>query len=75
MKTVGSAGKEEFPQIKTFKSNINSTNSMCRELEEAEKCYWEKIQLEKVNISELTWEQKERVLQLLFAKMNGTNPW
>ncbi|XP_029897298.1 basal body-orientation factor 1, partial [Aquila chrysaetos chrysaetos] len=68
------AGKEEFPKIKTFKSNINSTNSVYRDLEEAEKCYWEKIQFEKVDISELTWEQKERVLRLLFAKMNGTNP-
>ncbi|XP_054683073.1 basal body-orientation factor 1 [Grus americana] len=69
------AGREEFPKIKTFKSNINSTNSVYRDLEEAEKCYWEKIQFEKVDISELTWEQKERVLRLLFAKMNGTNPW
>ncbi|NXC77549.1 BBOF1 factor, partial [Anhinga anhinga] len=69
------AGKEEFPKIKTFKSNINSTNSVYRDLEEAEKCYWEKIQFEKVDISELTWEQKERVLRLLFAKMNSTNPW
>ncbi|NXV90947.1 BBOF1 factor, partial [Calonectris borealis] len=69
------AGKEEFPKIKTFKSNINSTNSVYRDLEEAEKCYREKIQFEKVDISELTWEQKERVLRLLFAKMNGTNPW
>ena len=34
------AGKEEFPKIKTFKSNINSTNSVYRDLEEAEKCYW-----------------------------------
>uniref|UniRef100_A0A8B9QFT9 Basal body-orientation factor 1 n=1 Tax=Apteryx owenii TaxID=8824 RepID=A0A8B9QFT9_APTOW len=64
------AGKEEFPKIKTFKSNINSTNSVYKDLEEAEKCYWEKIQFEKVDISELTWEQKERVLRLLFAKMN-----
>ncbi|KFV45019.1 Coiled-coil domain-containing protein 176, partial [Tyto alba] len=64
------AGKEEFPKIKTFKSNINSTNSVYRDLEEAQKCYWDKIQFEKVDISELTWEQKERVLRLLFAKMN-----
>ncbi|NXW42640.1 BBOF1 factor, partial [Nyctiprogne leucopyga] len=67
------AGKEEFPKIKTFKSNINSTNSVYRDLEEAEKRYWEKIQVEKVDISELTWEQKERVLRLLFAKMNSAN--
>ncbi|NXD75707.1 BBOF1 factor, partial [Halcyon senegalensis] len=69
------AGKEEFPQIKTFRSNINSTNNVYRDLEEAEKCYWGKKQFEKVDISDLTWEQKERVLRLLFAKMNGTNPW
>ncbi|XP_010023242.1 PREDICTED: basal body-orientation factor 1, partial [Nestor notabilis] len=69
------AGKEAFPKIKTFKSNINSTNCVYRDLEEAKKCYWEKMQFEKVDISELTWEQKELVLRLLFAKMNGTNPW
>ncbi|KFQ41645.1 Coiled-coil domain-containing protein 176, partial [Nestor notabilis] len=64
------AGKEAFPKIKTFKSNINSTNCVYRDLEEAKKCYWEKMQFEKVDISELTWEQKELVLRLLFAKMN-----
>ncbi|XP_071602156.1 basal body-orientation factor 1 isoform X2 [Heliangelus exortis] len=69
------AGKEEFPKIKTFKSNINSTNSVYRDLEEAEKHYWEKKQFKKVDISELTWEQKEHVLRLLFAKMNGRSPW
>ncbi|NXC40657.1 BBOF1 factor, partial [Penelope pileata] len=68
------AGMEEFPKIKTFNSNVNSTNSVYRDLEEAEKCCWEKVQFEKVDIGELTWEQKERVLRLLFAKMNGTNP-
>ncbi|XP_035395146.1 basal body-orientation factor 1 [Cygnus atratus] len=69
------AGTEEFPKVKTFKGNINSTNSVYRDLEEAEKYYWDKVQFEKVDISELTWEQKERVLRLLFAKMNGANPW
>ncbi|XP_042741994.1 basal body-orientation factor 1 isoform X3 [Lagopus leucura] len=69
------AGKEEFPEIKTFNSNVNSTNSVYRDLEEAEKCYWENTQFKKVDISELTWEQKERVLRLLFAKMNDTNLW
>ncbi|XP_035184527.1 basal body-orientation factor 1 isoform X2 [Oxyura jamaicensis] len=44
------AGTEEFPKIKTFKGNINSTNSVYRDLEEAEKCYWEKVQFEKVDI-------------------------
>ena len=28
-------------------------------------------ELEEVKISDMTWEQKERVLRLLFAKMNG----
>ncbi|XP_015720553.1 basal body-orientation factor 1 isoform X2 [Coturnix japonica] len=65
------AGKEEFPKIKTFNINMNSTNSVYRDLEEAEK--WENTQFDKVDISELTWEQKERVLRLLFAKMNNTN--
>ncbi|XP_040528637.1 basal body-orientation factor 1 [Gallus gallus] len=69
------AGMEEFPKIKTFNSNVNSTNSVYRDLEEAEKCYWANTQFEKVDISELTWEQKERVLRLLFAKMNDTNLW
>uniref|UniRef100_A0A8B9UBF0 Basal body-orientation factor 1 n=1 Tax=Anas zonorhyncha TaxID=75864 RepID=A0A8B9UBF0_9AVES len=70
------AGTEEFPQIKTFKGNINSTNSVYRDLEEAEKCYgWKDTQFEKVDISELTWEQKEHVLRLLFAKMNGYLPY
>uniref|UniRef100_A0A8D0KWV5 Basal body-orientation factor 1 n=1 Tax=Strix occidentalis caurina TaxID=311401 RepID=A0A8D0KWV5_STROC len=58
------AGKEEFPKIKTFRSNINSTNSVRERLE---------LRMKIVDISELTWEQKECVLRLLFAKMNGTN--
>ncbi|OXB66817.1 hypothetical protein ASZ78_003519 [Callipepla squamata] len=33
-------GMKEFPKIKTFNSNVNSTNSVYRDLEEAEKCYW-----------------------------------
>ncbi|NXJ09548.1 BBOF1 factor, partial [Odontophorus gujanensis] len=68
-------GMKEFPKIKTFSSNVNSTNSVYRDLEEAEKWYWENTQFEKVDISELTWEQKERVLRLLFARMNDTNLW
>ena len=27
-----------------------------------------------MDISELTWEQREQVLRLLFSKMNGTGP-
>ncbi|KAM3850902.1 basal body-orientation factor 1 [Vipera latastei] len=63
------AGKEEYPKIRTFNDNAHSTNSVQMDLLEAEK--WTNIQKGKVDISELTWEQKERVLRLLFAKMNG----
>ncbi|XP_066480054.1 basal body-orientation factor 1 [Tiliqua scincoides] len=63
------AGKEEYPRIRTFNDNAHSTNSVLKDLQEAEK--WTNIQKGKVDISELTWEQKESVLRLLFAKMNG----
>ncbi|XP_015281852.1 PREDICTED: basal body-orientation factor 1 [Gekko japonicus] len=63
------AGKQEYPKIRTFNDNIHSTNSVQKDLQEAEK--WTNIQKGKVDISELTWEQKESVLRLLFAKMNG----
>ncbi|XP_048340840.1 basal body-orientation factor 1 isoform X2 [Sphaerodactylus townsendi] len=63
------AGKDEYPKIRTFNDNIHSTNSVHKDLQEAEK--WTNIQKGKVDISELTWEQKESVLRLLFAKMNG----
>ncbi|XP_063145016.1 basal body-orientation factor 1 [Candoia aspera] len=63
------AGKEEYPKIRTFNDNAHSTNSVQMDLLEAEK--WTNIQKGKMDISELTWEQKESVLRLLFAKMNG----
>uniref|UniRef100_A0A670Y1Q2 Basal body-orientation factor 1 n=1 Tax=Pseudonaja textilis TaxID=8673 RepID=A0A670Y1Q2_PSETE len=65
------AGKEEYPKIRTFNDSTHSTNSVQMDLLEAEKWYMTNIQKGKVDISELTWEQKERVLRLLFAKMNG----
>jgi len=65
------AGKGEFPKIRTFGANENSTNSVFRDVEAAEMLY---DVSGKVDISELTWEQKERVLRYLFAKMNGNKP-
>ncbi|MBN3292222.1 BBOF1 factor, partial [Polypterus senegalus] len=62
-------GQEEYPRIRTFTKNEQSTNSVYHDLEEADK--WNNLQSNKVDISELTWEQKEKVLRLLFAKMNG----
>ncbi|KAI5937579.1 Basal body-orientation factor 1 [Manis javanica] len=65
------AGKTEYPKIRTFDGREHSTNSVNQDLMEAEK--WTDIQ-GNVDIGDLTWEQKEKVLRLLFAKMNGFVP-
>ncbi|KAM5273581.1 basal body-orientation factor 1 [Ctenodactylus gundi] len=65
------AGKTEYPQIRTFDGREHSTNSVNQDLMEAEK--WPDTK-RSVDIGELTWEQKEKVLRLLFAKMNGFVP-
>ncbi|XP_020378776.1 basal body-orientation factor 1 [Rhincodon typus] len=62
-----STGKEEYPKIRTFNKSEHSTNCVYQDMEQADKC----THVGKVNISDLTWEQKEKVLRLLFAKMNG----
>ncbi|XP_045186628.2 basal body-orientation factor 1-like [Mercenaria mercenaria] len=60
-------GKGEFPKIRTFNKSDTSTNSVFKDLEAAERLYGSG----KVEVSDLTWEQKERVLRYLFARMNG----
>ncbi|XP_005409456.1 PREDICTED: basal body-orientation factor 1 isoform X2 [Chinchilla lanigera] len=65
------AGKTQYPQIRTFDGREHSTNSVNQDLMEAEK--WTSTQ-KNVDIGDLTWEQKEKVLRLLFAKMNGFVP-
>ncbi|XP_045434644.1 basal body-orientation factor 1 isoform X2 [Pipistrellus kuhlii] len=65
------AGRTEYPKIRTFDGREHSTNSVDQDLMEASK--WTDIQGD-VDIGELTWEQKEKVLRLLFAKMNGVGP-
>ncbi|KAF3831018.1 hypothetical protein GH733_002256, partial [Mirounga leonina] len=65
------AGRTEYPKIRTFDGKEHSTNSVNQDLMEAEK--WTDIQ-GNVDIGDLTWEQKEKVLRLLFAKMNGFVP-
>ncbi|XP_021489812.2 basal body-orientation factor 1 [Meriones unguiculatus] len=67
MRAAGS-GKTEYPKIRTFAGKEHSTNSVTQDLMEAEK--WP-TNLKNVDIGDLTWEQKEKVLRLLFAKMNG----
>ncbi|KAG9336449.1 hypothetical protein JZ751_002796, partial [Albula glossodonta] len=62
-------GQQDYPRIRTFNKSHHSTNCIYTEQEDAEK--WADLNHTKVDISELTWEQKEKVLRLLFAKMNG----
>ncbi|XP_032143778.1 basal body-orientation factor 1 isoform X6 [Sapajus apella] len=62
------AGRTEYPKIRTFDGREHSTNSVNQDLLGAEK--WTHIE-GNVDIGDLTWEQKEKVLRLLFAKMNG----
>ncbi|KAM4542019.1 basal body-orientation factor 1-like [Odontesthes bonariensis] len=63
------AGKIKFPPIRTFHKNLYSTNSVYSDMEAASE--WSHPSGSDVQISDLTWEQKEEVLSLLFAKMNG----
>ena len=62
------AGKSDYPKIRTFLPIEASTNCVYDDMKEAEK--WSGME-SKVDIRELTWEQRERVLRLLFAKLNG----
>ncbi|KAF6718702.1 Basal body-orientation factor 1 [Oryzias melastigma] len=55
------AGKMEFPPI--------CTNHIYTDMEPSTKC--SHLLENDVQVSDLTWEQKEQVLRLLFAKMNG----
>ncbi|KAK5618583.1 hypothetical protein CRENBAI_015954 [Crenichthys baileyi] len=54
--------RTRLPPIRTFHQSPNSTNSVYSDMKAVDK---------EVYISDLTWEQKEKVLTLLFAKMNG----
>ncbi|XP_069391420.1 basal body-orientation factor 1 [Paralichthys olivaceus] len=63
------AGKLKFPPIRTFRKSPHSTNSVYSDMEAA--ATWTHQPGSKVEISDLTWEQREQVLRLLFAKMNG----
>uniref|UniRef100_A0A8C5R5D7 Basal body-orientation factor 1 n=1 Tax=Leptobrachium leishanense TaxID=445787 RepID=A0A8C5R5D7_9ANUR len=62
-------GKEQYPKIRTFHNKEHSTNDVNQDLQDADK--WNHLQARKVDIGDLTWEEKERVLRLLFAKMNN----
>ncbi|XP_077476990.1 basal body-orientation factor 1-like isoform X2 [Stigmatopora argus] len=66
------AGKIKFPPIRTFQNTLQSTNSVYSDMEEATR--WMHPAGSQVEISDLTWEQKEQVLRLLLAKMNRQRP-
>ncbi|KAM4662868.1 basal body-orientation factor 1 isoform 1-T1 [Discoglossus pictus] len=63
------SGTDQYPKIRTFHNKEHSTNDVHQDLTEAEK--WTNLKAGTVDIRDLTWEQKEKVLRLLFAKMNG----
>lgn len=63
------SGKGDYPKIRTFNKSDMSTNSVYSDLQAAEKMY---DFVGKADISDLTWEQKEKVLRYLFARMNGS---
>jgi len=67
------SGRTEYPKVRTFRQLKNSTNSVFTDLQAAEQ--WPDGLLQDmssvVDLSELTWEQREQVLRLLFARMNG----
>ncbi|XP_054908639.1 basal body-orientation factor 1-like [Poeciliopsis prolifica] len=65
----GTEGKGKFPLIRIFDQSPNSTNSVYSDKKTDEK--WPHLPGKEVYMSDLTWEQKEKVLILLFAKMNG----
>ncbi|XP_008421840.1 basal body-orientation factor 1-like [Poecilia reticulata] len=67
--TDGVAGRIKLPPIHTFHQCPKSTQSVYSDMKAAEKL--PHLPSKEVYISDLTWEQKERVLTLLFAKMNG----
>ncbi|CAC5418876.1 Basal body-orientation factor 1 [Mytilus coruscus] len=63
------SGKGDYPRIRTFNKSDQSTNNVYSDLQAAEKMY---DIGGKVDVSDLTWEQKEKVLRYLFARMNGS---
>ncbi|XP_065885186.1 basal body-orientation factor 1-like [Dysidea avara] len=63
-------GAATFPKIRTFKNTETSTNSVYHDMVAAEK--WHDDSKGRKDLAELTWEQREHVLRLLFSKMNSS---
>ncbi|KAM4014355.1 basal body-orientation factor 1 isoform 2-T2 [Anomaloglossus baeobatrachus] len=67
---MAATGAEQYPKIRTFHNKKHSSNDVSRDLTTAEN--WSHVQSAGADFKELTWEQKEKVLRLLFAKMNAS---
>lgn len=65
---AAAAGNGPLPQVQTFSKSKHSTNDLDNELGLAQD--WSNVE-KGSDISDLTWEQKEKVIRLLFVKMNG----
>ncbi|XP_038147438.1 basal body-orientation factor 1-like [Cyprinodon tularosa] len=63
------AGMIKFPPISTVNKSPNSTNYLYADIEATVERPLSPSS--EVHVSHLTWKQKEKVLGLLFAKMNG----
>ncbi|CAJ0945749.1 unnamed protein product [Ranitomeya imitator] len=63
-------GAEQYPKVRTFHNKKHSSNDVSHDLMAADN--WSHFQNGRVDFTDLTWEQKEKVLRLLFAKMNGS---
>ncbi|XP_069806948.1 basal body-orientation factor 1 isoform X1 [Dendropsophus ebraccatus] len=67
---MAATGTVQYPRVRTFNNTDHSTNDVSRDLMEAEN--WTHMKTGAANFVDLTWEQKEKVLRVLFAKMNGS---
>jgi len=64
------AGKAQYPKVRNFGlgNQDTSTNTVFNDFEIAQD--WSHLGQD-VDIGQLSWEQREKVLRLLFARMNG----
>ena len=61
-------GQSSPPKVKTFSTNQKSSNPVEGDMAAAQE--WGNVD-GSTDFINLTWEQKEKVIRLLFAKMNG----
>nr|CAH8840010.1 unnamed protein product [Trichobilharzia regenti] len=62
-------GKSTYPPVRTFQNTMSSTNNVYDDFKIAHQI----PRSARLTIRDLTWEQKERVLSILFEKINNNN--